>query len=151
MFGTSAVVIAAPPGSPFYTTRMALETAFLPTQVDDRLASHQQHIEERLAEAQAAAARGDLVALEAALAAYRSEVDAAVADIGDNADRLAKLEGALAKHTAVLHALAARLPAQAAIEHAIEASQKATKKLKDRAATPAGGKPSQPPGGGQSR
>ncbi|MEO5704773.1 MAG: DUF5667 domain-containing protein [Candidatus Limnocylindrales bacterium] len=146
--GTGAAVFAAPPGSPFYNARVAIETAFLPTQVDDRLASHERHLEERLGEAEAAAARGDVVALEAALAAYRSEVDAAVADVGDDADRLAHLEAELAKHTAVLEALAAKLPDQAAIEHAIDVSQKATKKLEDKDHS-AGGRPSGPPGDGK--
>lgn len=152
MLGTSAAVLAAPAGSPFYNARVAIETAFLPTQVDERLASHERHLEERLAEAEAAAARGDAVALEAALAAYQTEVDAAVADVGDDADRLAHLEAALAKHTAVLQALAAKLPEQAAIEHAIDASQKAAKKLRDKEHH-GGGRPSAapPPGGPNSR
>lgn len=142
--GTSAAVLAAPPGSPFYNARVAIELAFLPTQVDQRLASHELHLDERLAEAEAAAARGDLGGVAAALAAYQAEVDAAVADVGDDAARLAHLEAALAKHTAVLQALAARLPEQAAIEHAIDTSQKAATKLKEKAA---GGKPSAAPGG----
>ena len=150
MLGTSAVVLAAPPGSPFYNARVAIETAFLPTQVDDRLASHERHLEERLAEAEAAAASGDVVALDAALAAYRSEVDAAVADVGDDANRLAHLEAELAKHTAVLEALAAKLPEQAAIEHAIDVSQKAARKLKDKEQH-GGGRPSDTPGGSNSQ
>ena len=44
--------------------------------------------------------------------AYQAEVDAAVADVGDDADRLAHLEAELAKHTAVLQALAATAPEQ---------------------------------------
>ena len=143
--GTSAAVLAAAPGSPFYDARVALEAAFLPAQIDARLASHEMHIEERLAQAQLAAARGDVAALEAALAAYQSEVAAAVADVGDDADRLAHLQAELAKHTGVLEALATRLPDHAAIDRAIDASQKAANKLKDRAVHP-GGKPSSPPG-----
>lgn len=130
-FATSAAVLAAPPGSPFYDARVALEQVFLPAQTDDRAAAHERYLLERLAEAQAAADRGDVVALEAALAAYRAEVDAAVADVGSDPELLAHLEAELAKHTAVLESLAARLPEQAAIEHAIDASQKAAKKLHD--------------------
>ena len=70
--GTSAAVLAARPGSPFYNARVAIESAFLPNQLDARLASHEMHLSERLAEAEAAAARGDLPALAAALAAYQS-------------------------------------------------------------------------------
>lgn len=143
--GTTAAVLAAPPGSPFYNARVAIEVAFLPGQIDQRLASHESHLEERLAEAEVAAARGDLVALAAALEAYQDEVGASVADVGDDADRLAHLEAELAKHTAVLEALGAKLPDQAAIEHAIETSQKATTKLKDKSDHVAG-KPSPPPG-----
>ncbi|MBI2781955.1 MAG: hypothetical protein HYX55_09200 [Chloroflexi bacterium] len=142
--GTSAAVLAAPPGSPFYNARVAIETAFLPSQVDARLASHERLLTERLAEAEAAARRGDLSALAAALAAYQAEVEATVTDVGDDVDRLARLEAELSKHTAVLEALTATLPEQAAIEHAIDASQKATAKLKDKGAH--GGRPSTPPG-----
>lgn len=140
-FATSAAVLAAPPGSPFYNARVALEQAFLPVQTDDRVAAHERLLLERLAEAQLAADQGDVVALDAALTAYRAEVDAAVADVGSDLDRLARLEAQLAKHTAVLESLAARLPEQAAIEHAIEVSQKAAKKLQEKA-QPA--KPDQP-------
>lgn len=146
--GTSAAVLAAPPGSPFYNARVAIETALLPNQVDARLASREMHLSERVAEAEAAAARGDLPALAAALAAYQSEVDAAVADVGDDTDRLARLEDELAKHTAVLEALATQLPEQAAIERAIDTSQKAATKLKDKGSH-GGGRPSTAPGGPQ--
>lgn len=145
--GTSAAVLAAPPGSPFYNARVAIQSALLPTQLNARLAGHEDLLNQRLMEAEAAAARGDLTGLGAALAAYQAEVDAAVADVGDDADRLAHLEAELAKHTAVLEALAARLPDQAAIEHAIDASQKAAGKLKDKG-NHGGGRPSDPPGAG---
>jgi hypothetical protein len=141
--GTTAAVLAAPPGSPFYGARVAVEAAFLPSNADARLVSHEDHLNQRLAEAQAAAASGDSVALGAALAAYQAEVDAAVADLGDDPDRLAHLEEALGKHVAVLQALEATLPSDAAIEHAIDVSQKAVDKLK--AQGTGGGKPSQAP------
>lgn len=144
--GTGAAVLAAPPGSPFYRARVAIETALLPNQLDARLASHELHLSERLAEAEAAAARGDLAALAAALAAYQSEVDAAVADVGEDVDRLAHLETELARHTAALESLAATLPEQAAIEHAIDTSHQATTKLTDKGSH-GGGRPSTPPGG----
>lgn len=142
--GTSAAVLAAPPGSPFYNARVALQGAFLPNDADARLAAHEQLLDQRMAEAEDAAARGDSVALEAALDAYQTEMDSAVADLGDDADRLARLEDVLGKHVAVLTALEARLPDQAAIEHAIVASQKAVDKLKDKGSHQ-GGKPSQAP------
>jgi hypothetical protein len=132
MFATSAAVLAAPPGSPLYNARVQLEQAFLPQRLDDRVASIEQHLEERLAEAQAAADRGDVAALQASLAAYQAEVDAALAEPGWDADQLLHLEAELARHTTLLEALAARLPEQAAIEHAIDTSQKAATKLHEK-------------------
>ena len=147
--GTTAAVMAAPPGSPFYNARVYLEALALPTQADARLEAHERHLDERLAEAETAAAAGDFNALTAALAAYQAEVDAATGDVGDDASRLAHLEAMLAKHTAMLTALAARLPEQSSIEHAIDMSSNAIDKLKARGNhahpthTPPGG-----PGGG---
>jgi hypothetical protein len=128
--GTSAAVLASPPGSPFYNARVYFETLALPVQVDARLAGHERLLDERIAEAGAAAARGDGPALAAALAAYQAEVDAATADVGDDATRLAHLEDMLAKHTTTLTALASELPEQSSIDHAIDASSKAIAKLK---------------------
>lgn len=140
---TGAAVLAAPPGSPFYQARVAIEAAFLPTQIDARLASHEEHLEQRLAEAQAAATSGDPAALTAALAAYAAEVDAALTGLGDNTALLAHLEGVLAKHVAVLTALEARVPEQASIDRALESSQKAVEKIKEKRGQNGGG----PPGG----
>jgi len=128
--GTSAAVLAAPPGSPFYNARVYIETLALPSQVDARLEGHERLLQERIAEVEAAAASDDAVGLAAALAAYQAEVDDATADVGDDAARLAHLEDMLAKHTAVLTALAVTLPEQSPIEHAIDTSSKAIAKLK---------------------
>ena len=128
--GTSAAVFAAPPGSVFYNARVYIETLALPAQVDARAAGHERLLQERLSEAEAAAARGDIPGLTAALAAYRAEVDAASADVGDDAARLAHLEDMLAKHAAVLTELATELPDQSSIDHAIDASSKAIATLR---------------------
>ena len=131
--GTTAIVLAAPPGSPFYEARVVIENALLPTTADARLAAHEARVVDALGSVQAAAASHDPVALAAALDAYQNEVDAAVADLGDDADRVTHLEAALGKHVAVLQALQAlqaKLPPQAAIQHAIDVSQKAVDKLK---------------------
>jgi hypothetical protein len=130
--GTSAAVLAAPPGSPFYNTRVYLETALLPTQQDARFEGHEKLLEERLAEANAAAASGDMDALAAALAAYQAEVNAATAEAGNDPDHLAHLEAMLATHTDALTALAATLPDESSIDHAIDTSSKAIDKLKAR-------------------
>ncbi|MEA2673254.1 MAG: hypothetical protein QOI92_446 [Chloroflexota bacterium] len=142
--GTTAAVFAAPPGSPFYSARITIENALVPNNPDARLAAHEDRLTELLADAQAAANSGNGAALDAALAAYQDEVDAAVADLGDAPDRLAHLEEDLGKHVAVLQGLEATLPTQAAIEHAIDASQKAINKLHDSGSHP-GGKPSPAP------
>jgi len=142
--GSGAAVLAASPGSPLYPVRSAIETAFLPSNVDARLAAHEDHLDYILADAQAAADRGDSAALAAALEAYQDEVEAAVADVGDDAARLAHLEDVLGKHVAVLESLLATVPTQASIEHAIDTSQNAVNKLRD-TGDHAGGKPSQAP------
>lgn len=132
--GTAAAVVAAPPGSPFYNARLVIETALLPTQLDARLAAYEEHLEQRLGEAAAAAAAGNSNGLAAALAAYEADVAAALDAVGNDADRLAHLEAMLAKHTAVLEALEDRVPEQASIDKAIESSQKAVAKIKEKAA-----------------
>jgi hypothetical protein len=135
--GTSAAVFAAPPGSPFYNARLVIEAALLPTQLDERLAAREDHLDDRLREAEAAAASGDIVALEAALVAFQAELDAAVGSSDEDLARLAHLQAAIEKHVAKLQELAARLPTEEAranaLEHAIDASQKAVDKLKDKA------------------
>lgn len=144
--GTGAAVLAAPPGSHFYNARVALEAALLPTQLDARLASHEQHLAQRLAEAEAAAASGNSAALEAALGAYAAEVDATVNELGNDPDLLAHLEEVLGKHVAVLTALQAKVPEQSAIDKAIESSQKAVEKIKEKGRN-GGGRSSEVPAG----
>ena len=127
--GTSLAVLAAPPGSPFYNARVFIETVTLPSQAQARFEGHEKLLQERLDEAEAAAASGDSSALAAALAAYQAEVDAATADAGNDQDWLAHLQAMLAKHTAVLTALAERLPDQSSIERAIDTSSKAITRI----------------------
>lgn len=147
--GTGTAVTAAPPGSPFYNTRVALEALFLPTQIDARLASHEQHLEERLAEAEAAAARGDANALAAALAAFQTEIEVTLADVGDDFVRLEHFQAVLEKHVAKLTALSRRLPTavarENAVQHAIQASEKTVTKVKEKKVH-ANNKPPTPPG-----
>jgi hypothetical protein len=135
--GTTAAVLAAPPGSTFYNARVYIETLALPAQADARLEGHERLLQERMAEAEEAIARGDAVGLAAALAAYQAEVDAATADVGDDAARLAHLEAMLAKHTQVLTDFAAGQPEQSSIDNAIEASSKAIEKIKAKGSPPA--------------
>jgi hypothetical protein len=133
--GTGTAITAASPGSPLYLARVGLEQVFLPTQIDARFAAHEEHLDERLAEAEAAAASGDTVALEAALDAYQDEVDATLADIGDDYGRLARFEAVLESHVAKLTALSLSLPTEVARgnaeDHAIQASESAVTKTAD--------------------
>jgi len=135
--GGTAAVLAATPGSTLYGARVALDNALKPFSPDARLAAHEDRIAEVLAAAQAAATHGDTFALDAALTAYQSEVDAAIADLGNDPARLARLETELGKHVAVLQALQATLLTEAAIEHAIVESQKAVDRLRANAGHPA--------------
>jgi hypothetical protein len=144
--GITASVVAAPPGSAFYSARVWLETAFLPTNAAARTAAHEDRLEQRLHEAEIAAANGDAGAVAAAIAAYNDEVEAALADVGSDPDRLAHLEDVLGKHIAVLTALQALVPSQAAgaISHAIDVSSNAQERVVK--AHDHHGKPDAPPG-----
>jgi hypothetical protein len=150
--GTSLAVMAAPPGSPFYNARVFIETVTLPSQAEARFEGHEKLLEERLADVEAAAGDGSASALAAALVAYQAEVDAATADAGSDTTWLARLQDMLAKHTATLTELAATLPDESSIEHAIESSSKAITKIEARTHPtrpthqPAGG--GDPQGGG---
>jgi len=130
--GTAVAVAAGSgPGGPLYEARIWLESAVLPSDADARALERVRHIEERLLDAERAAAAGDPGALAAAIQAYRDAVTEAMAEVGTDADRLARLEEALGHHVAVLEALSGRLPdaADDGIDRAIEASQKAVDKL----------------------
>jgi hypothetical protein len=148
--GSAAAVLAAPPGSPLYDARVAFESAFLPSEADARLAAHEDHLAQRLAEAQSAAASGDPAALRAALAAYQSEVDAALADAGEDSARLAHLESVLGEHVVILTALEATITDTSAVENALDNSQKAVDKIQAKGSH-GGGRPSSPPDVPQNR
>lgn len=126
-----AVAAGSGPGGPLYDARIWLETATLPAEADARALERVRQIEERLVDAELAAASGDPHALAAAIEAYREALDGAMGEVGTDADRLARLVEALGHHVAVLEALSARLPEAAddGINRAIEASQKAFDKL----------------------
>jgi cytochrome c556 len=149
--GIGSAVVAAPPGSAFYNARLSIEAAMMPSvgDLDARLAAYEDQFDRRLAEADAAIARGDESALAAALAAYQQEVTNAVAEIGDANDRLAQFEAVLAKRIATLQELSVRLPTDVAranaVEHAIAASEKAVEKLQAKQ-NHGNNRPSTPPG-----
>jgi len=149
--GATAAVAGAVPGTPFYEAKVAIQDLFLPTHDGDRLVAHEQHLADRIGEAEAAAARRDTVALEAALAAYRGEVEAALADVGADPGLLTQLQAVLNLHVTALEQLSLVLQSDdadgAVIAQAIHASQDAVEKIKDKT-DHANNRPSVPPGQG---
>jgi hypothetical protein len=143
----SSAALAASPGGPLYAAKVAIETALLPSSGDARNAAQLGQIGERVDEA---GANSDPAAVAAALGEYQREVAGALAEAGDDADRLAKLQVVLAKHIAVLRALEKSNPAAAAaIENAIRESSQAIGKIEARqhASHPRpNGPPHDPPG-----
>ncbi len=138
ILGAAATVVTAGPASPFYGTRLWIEQLTLPAAADDRAAAHLARLEARLEEAEAAAASGNGAAVAQALAAYRAEVEAALADVGDDDQQLARLEAALSTNLVVLSVLAEHVPAQAAdaILNAAGASHRAVDKIKEKKGGP---------------
>ena len=143
----AAVAAGSAPGGPLYEARIWLEAALLPANANDRALERVRQIEERLLDAERAAAGGNPDALAAALAAYNEAVADALAEVGTDADRLARLEESLGHHVAVLEALSARLPdaADDGIDRAIEASQKAVEKIGQKKLKPAATDPAVEP------
>ena len=119
-------ISAAQAGGPLYPTRMWVENATLPSAGPSRASAELDRLDARLAEAIAAAARGDATGVQAALNAYRQIADETMlAATGDQALE-ARVGAALDQHRAVLTAVAARLEgkgndrADAAVEASIQ-------------------------------
>src|SRR5258706_16203122 len=94
-------IAAAQAGGPLSPTRMWIENATLPTAGAARAGAELSRLDARLFEATAAASRGDVGAVEAALDAYfRIADEATAAAIGDSALE-AQVAAALDKHLAV--------------------------------------------------
>lgn len=126
-------VAASGPGGPLYVARVWFESALLPADANARALERVRQIEERLVDAERAVESGDTSAVAAAIEAYRDAVDAAMAEVGSNPDRLARLQAALGLHVTVLETLSGKLPDAAShgIDRAREASQKAFDRLED--------------------
>ncbi|GAC1669048.1 MAG: hypothetical protein NVS9B8_11690 [Candidatus Limnocylindrales bacterium] len=126
-------ISASQAGGPLYATRMWAENAMLPDGRASRAAAELGRLDARLAEAYAAATRGDAGAVNAALDAYRLIADDAIAASTGDLSLEATVATALDKHKVVLEAVAAGLvqkgddnPAaavEAAIQRAIERTQ----------------------------
>jgi hypothetical protein len=142
VFGTTAGVAAASPGTPLYTARLWLEAAMLPAQPDARSAAHVDLLEQRVEDAEHAAGGGDPLGVQAALAAYQAEMAQAILDAGGDPDRLARLQQAIDVHLLLLQQLEKDVPADAqnAVHQAINDSREAQKDI-DRAV----GKPTTAP------
>ena len=126
-------ISASTAGGPLYHARMWIETATLPVDGVSRANAEITRLNERLAEATAAAARGDAGAVQAAIEAYRQIADEALAgSTGDQALQTL-VAGALDRHLTVLAGVAASLEGkgndtaaaavEASIQRAIDHSQ----------------------------
>lgn len=142
-------VAAAQPGGPLYGPRIWAETLTLPANANDRALAELRRLEDRLAEAAAAVAAGDLNAANAALDAYAAIVAEATADVGNDVAAAATLENGVRSNIAVLTVLLDRFETghgqagdaiQRALERAVDRSDSAVDKLH--------GKPSDTPGVG---
>lgn len=102
-------VFAAQAGGPLYPARMWLEQATLPADPAARAAAELTRLDARLADAMAAAARGDTGAVQAALDAYGQIADEMIAGAAGNAALESIAAAALDKHFAVLGEVATRL------------------------------------------
>lgn len=147
-------IAAAQAGGPLYPTRMWIENATLPTAGAARAGAELSRLDARLFEATAAASRGDVGAVEAALDAYFQIADeATAAAIGDSSLET-RVAAALDKHLAVLAAVAASLEgrgndtAVAAVEASIQRAIVHNQAVVDRlGANGAGGAGNGSPGG----
>jgi hypothetical protein len=121
-------VAAAQAGGPLYGVRIWAETLTLPSEADARALAELQRLEERLAEAAAATAAGDLNAANAALEAYAAIVNEATENAGNDVSAAATLETGVRSNIDVLTVLVDRVPSDAArdaIQRAIDRSDSA--------------------------
>jgi hypothetical protein len=135
-------VAAAQPGGPLYGARVWAETLTLPGNANERAQAELHRLQDRLAEAAAGAAAGDMGAAQAALDAYTAIVDEATHELGNDVAAAATLETGLRSNVDVLTVLVGRVPseqAKAAIQRAIDRSDSAAEQIH--------GKPSDTPGG----
>lgn len=127
-------------GGPLYDTRLALETALLPSDPEARVQAELAMAQTRLAEASQAAVAGDAPAFEAALTGYATVVDGLADTVGGPADRAL---AAVQLHLEVLRALRERTPERASpgLDRALERSSGAVERLEQAGAGGNGGTP----------
>jgi hypothetical protein len=129
--GAASVAAASSAGGPLYGARVWVEAALLPGNSDARALERIHQIDERILEVERAAQSGDSTGVAAAISAYRDAVQAALNEVGADADRLAHLKAALGLHVTVLETLTDVAPSQAidGINGAIDSSQNAVDKI----------------------
>jgi len=146
VLGGAVAVSAAPPDSPFYDARLALENLTLPAAASARAEARVAALQERIKEAKGAANGNNGKAVAAALKAYRESVKAALKEAGDDPAALARLYAALGLHVEALQTIdAANVgDAKSAVDNALQDSQNAVTEIEQRGH----GKPSTSPGRG---
>jgi hypothetical protein len=145
LLAAGGVAAGSGPGGPFYAARLWAEDLTLPAEADARAVAQADRLEERLAEAERAAAEGNGAAVTAALDAYRATADAALANAGTDPARREHLAAQLGRHVAVLEALVPLVPARAseAIQAAVDRTET---RIQEILATPQGTPPGKPGG-----
>lgn len=134
LLGGAAAVSAAPPDSPLYDARIALENLTLPAAASARAEARVAALQERIREAQGAASGNNAKAVAAALKAYRASVKDALKEAGDDPAALERLYAALGIHVEALQTIdAANVgDAQSAIDNALQESQNAVTEIEQR-------------------
>jgi len=142
-------VAAAQPGGPLYGARIWAETLTLPANANERAQAELRRLEDRLAEAAAATAAGDLNAANAALEAYAAIVNEATHETGNDVSAAATLDAGVQNNIDVLNALVLRF--QTSEGQAGEAIERALQRAidqSDAALDEMHGKPGDTPGVG---
>ena len=137
-------VLASTAGGPLYGLRLWAEELTLPAEPAARVGAQLARLDERLGEAEEGAESGNGGAVSAALEAYRSGVESALAAAGNDPGRRAEVAGRLEAHRAVLAALAGRLPEQATEAILANLARTEAKILEALGATPRPGEPGGP-------
>jgi cell division septation protein DedD len=148
-------VAASQAGGPLYGARVWAETLTLPSGADARAQAQLERLRDRLAEAAAATAAGDLNAANAALEAYAAIVNEATEGAGEDVSAAATLETGVRSNIDVLTVLAERFETghgqageaiDRAIQRAIDRSGSALDKLHGNPnVTPPAAEPSKSP------
>ncbi len=129
--------LAADASGALYPARLGLETLLLPGDPAERAVAELARLDQRLQEAQAARARGDMAGVEAAMQAYAAIVDVSAREAIKTGDPVASaaLEAGVARNVRVLRAIMERAPDAAldGLTRAIDHSDAAIEDIHDAA------------------